>query len=208
MKQFPSIYRNPNAGEMYVFDKLDGSNLRFEGTRRKGKTWEWVKYGTRTRLFDETDPVFGKAIAIFHSSIAHSLAEMALEERWESATFFCEFHGPNSFAGWHDPTDKHRVTLIDISPHKKGILGPKEFIRLVDKFKVPDTATFLGRFKWNQEFIQAIYEGKVPGVTFEGVVGKNGESHKLQMWKTKSKAWIDKVKEKYSVEEAAKLLES
>lgn len=208
MKDYPSIFRNPNAGEMYVFDKLDGSNLRFEGVRRKGKTWEWVKQGTRTRLFDETDPVFGKAIAEFHSKHAFCFAEMALAERWESAIFFMEFHGPNSFAGWHNPEDTHRLTLIDIAPYKKGILGPKEFLRLVEQFKVPDSATFLGRYAWNQEFIQQVWEDKVPGVTFEGVVGKNGESHKLKMFKTKTEKWVKKVRALKSPEEAENLVAS
>lgn len=66
MKTYPSIPRSTGQSfqeyDAYVFDKLDGSNLRFEWSRKKG----WVKYGTRRRLFDTTDPVFGEAITLFH----------------------------------------------------------------------------------------------------------------------------------------------
>lgn len=59
MKQYPSI--NSSNGQSFkefvadVFDKLDGSNLRFEWSKKQG----WYKFGTRHRLFDNTDPVFG-----------------------------------------------------------------------------------------------------------------------------------------------------
>ena len=42
--------------------------------------------------------------------------------------------------------------------------------------------------------VQRVREGELEGVTFEGVVGKAGEGHKLIMAKAKTQAWIDAVR--------------
>lgn len=54
MKQYPSIngqisYEFP----VYVWDKLDGSNIRAEWSKKNG----FYKFGTRERLLDSTDKV-------------------------------------------------------------------------------------------------------------------------------------------------------
>jgi hypothetical protein len=77
MKAYPSIPRStgmtfqeiPNA---YVFDKLDGSQIRVEWSRKRG----WYKFGTRTRLFDQTDGQFGRAIPIFQRTLADQVAKI------------------------------------------------------------------------------------------------------------------------------------
>jgi len=203
MKTYPSISRNFVEFEAYVFDKLDGSNTRFEWTKKKG----WYKFGTRHRLFDETDPVFGTAIPLFHNTWAQALADIAKKERYEEMTVFLEFWGPNSFAGNHNPADQKTLTLFDVAPYKQGLLGPKDFLKL---FGHLDIAKFLGRHHWTRGFVDRIYDG-ASGLEhgFEGVIGKSKEGrHDLIMRKAKSKQWIDKVKSQYSAEEAEKLINS
>lgn len=75
---------------MIAFDKLDGSNLRFEWSRKRG----WYKFGTRNRMFDETDKDFGSAIEIFLETFGESLDRIArLEYNGAPLVAFCEFFG-------------------------------------------------------------------------------------------------------------------
>ncbi len=206
MKEYPSIPASTGNSfvefDAYVFDKVDGSNLRFEWGRKQG----WYKFGTRHRLFDQTDPVFGSAISLFNTKLSAPLTEIAKKERWDQLIVFAEFWGPKSFAGNHEAGDDMHLTLFDANPHKKGILGPKEFLKLfADKV---ETAPFLGQYKWTRGFVERVWRGEIEGITLEGVVGKGGEGHKLRMAKTKTKTWIDKVKARYAPAEAEKIINS
>jgi hypothetical protein len=202
MKSYPSIPRDFSEFEAYVFDKLDGSNLRFEWSRKGG----WNKFGTRNRLFDETDDIFGPALPLFYQTLAKELHDIFKSERYERAVVFCEYWGENSFAGLHEPGDVKNLTLFDVAPHKQGILGPKEFLKLYGHLNVP---RFIGRLNWTRGFVERVWNGDVEGVTFEGVIGKSKHSHHdLIMCKAKTKAWIDKVKSRYSAVEAQMLINS
>jgi hypothetical protein len=217
MKEYPSVPQSigtafrelPNA---YVFDKLDGSNLRFEWSKKKG----WHKFGTRTRLFDQTDWQFGRAIPLFQKTLAEPLAKIFAKERWDQCIVFAESWGPSSFAGIHhapvtnaplDPDEALRLDLIDVAPYKQGILGPAEFVKL---FSDLPSAKLLGRFNWTRGFVERVWNGEIEGVTCEGVVGKtgHGKTHDLVMAKAKTKVWIDKVKARYAPEEAEKIVRS
>lgn len=217
MKAYPAIAQSigtafremPNA---YVFDKLDGSNLRFEWSRQQG----FHKFGTRTRRFDETDWQFGRAIPLFQRTLAEDLTKIFARERWDRCVVFAEHWGPSSFAGCHhelvtnkplDPDDQMRLDLIDVAPYKQGILGPAEFVRL---FSDVPCAKLLGRFNWTRGFVERVWQGEIEGVTFEGVVGTigHGKTHDLVMAKAKTKVWIDKVKARYTPDEAARIAES
>lgn len=105
MKSYPSILNctgsNFREFDSYMFDKIDGSNLRFEWARKTG----WSKFGTRHRLFDETDKDFGAAIPLFLNSLSEPLEKIIKDNRWEKVIVFCEFWGKNSFAGKHNPQD-------------------------------------------------------------------------------------------------------
>lgn len=217
MKSYPSIPRGsgmtfqeiPNA---YVFDKLDGSNLRFEWSRKRK---QWTKFGTRTRLFDASDWQFGRAIKIFMDTLSGSVAKVATDQRWESVIVFTEHWGPSSFAGCHhdpqnqplDPDDQMHVDLIDVAPYKQGMLGPAEYLKLFEGLPM---ARCLGRLNWTRGFVERVWNGDVEGVTFEGVVGKagHGKTHDIVMAKAKTRAWVDKVKARYTADEAEKLINS
>lgn len=204
MKTYPSIlnanYSKTLDFDAYVFDKLDGSNLRFEWDKKKG----WDKFGTRTRLFDQSDLVFGEAIPLFFEHFSLQLETVFKEHRYEKATAFFEFHGQNSFAGMHVPEDPKKITLIDVAPHKKGVLGPKEFLELFGHLEI---ARFLGIHRWDQDFVTLVREEKLQGVTFEGVVGKAGSGHNLTMVKAKTQSWLDAVRLKCG-DDADKIIRS
>ena len=68
MKQYPEISgsnKAPIGAQCLAFVKYDGSNLRWEWSPKKG----WYKFGTRTRLFDHTDEIFGEAIPLFQDTL-------------------------------------------------------------------------------------------------------------------------------------------
>lgn len=205
MKLYPAIPRSTGQHfrqfEAYVFDKLDGSNLRIEWTRKRG----WFKFGTRKRLFDETDDVFGEAIPLFQAQLAEGLEKVARKERWDRVTVFVEFWGDGSFAGEHVEGEPKHLTLFDVNPHKKGILGPKVFLDLFGHLQV---ARFLGRFNWTRGFVERVRLNQVEGITLEGVVGKAGDGHHRIAAKAKTQSWIDRVLERYGSENAQKILAS
>ena len=208
MKQYPEIQNSTGKDfrefDAYVFDKIDGSNLRFEWSRKRG----WYKFGTRHRLFDQTDETFGCAIELFHTQLSENIKivmDSFGKNKIGNVIVFCEFFGKNSFAGKHDPTDKKYLYLFDVAIDKKGLLGPKMFLKLFSDCQTPK---FLGKRKWNKQFITDVRGNKISGVTFEGVVGKSGEGHNLIMSKAKTQVWIDKVKSLYATNIADKIINS
>ncbi len=202
MFSYPSIpgsYGQAFTGfDAYVFDKLDGRNVRFYYTKKRG----WHKQGTRERLFDLTDKDFGPSIKIFNSDLAEPLAKILHDKRLDKVTAFCEYWGENSLAGALVPGDSMHLSLIDIAVEEE-LLGPREYVKtFVDK--VP-TARYVGRYHWTRGFCKDVYEGKLEDVSLEGVVGK---SVKGDMAKAKTKQWLDLIKSRYAPAEAEKIINS
>lgn len=112
-------------------------------------------------------------------------------ERW---SLFFEFYGKNSFAGQHLDTEEQTLTLIDVAPFNKGILEPLDFIREFGHFDIPPVL-FIGQV--TEEFIDSVKDSSLKDMFFEGVVCKGANDKKTKMpimFKIKSKAWLDKVK--------------
>lgn len=109
----------------------------------------------------------------------------------EEALAFCEFEGPNSFAGIHDPEDTQDVILFDVNVHKKGILDPKTFLKLFGHLHTPE---LVYEGKLNDPFIQAVRENKLDIKLNEGVVCKGGSGHDLWMAKIKTWEYLEKLK--------------
>ncbi len=194
MKSYPSIpkYKEagmPNPSNCTVFEKLDGSNLRFEWRNK------WLeKYGTRTQLFDESHPIFAPAIAIFYNQWAKDIAKILKKEQIQRAVVFLEYYGPSSFAGWHNEQDilknKMSLTLFDIYVYKQGLIPPRKFVKLFGHLEIPEII-YEGNF--NQELIEAVENGEYN--VFEGVVAKGGNNSKnLWMIKIKTKKYLKKLK--------------
>ena len=191
MEIYPTIGTYLNNDYILAFDKLDGSNIRAEWTRKNG----FNKFGTRRRLLDETEPILGEAIALFQEKYADSLNKIFRKQQMTKATAFFEFHGPNSFAGHHED-EEHTVTLFDIHNYKQGLLTGSEFLKLVGN-RV-DTVPVIWEGKVNSEFVKQVRESTLDGMTFEGVVckGKRDNRSRPNNFELKSEAWLHRLKAK------------
>lgn len=190
MKQYPSILPSDKApiGEQCIaFVKYDGSNLRWEWSAKKG----WYKFGTRTRLFDHTDEIFGSAIPLFQDILAPEITKRIkdIERGIQNAIVFTEFLGPNSFTGIHNPNDSKELRLFDVNLYKRGIMKPRDFVKNFGD--LPFAAQVIYEGKLSQNFINDVRNGVYPVV--EGVVAK-GDNF---MVKIKTKEYLDKLKNVY-----------
>ncbi len=189
MKSYPSISRQHVNQPIYAFDKLDGSNIRAEWSRKKG----FYKFGTRNRLLDTNDPVFGNVPNLVLDKYGDSLSKVFKEQRWDRAMAFFEFRGPNSFAMFHDSEDEKTVTLIDMNVHKKGLLEPHVYL---DLFGHLDHAPLLYEGPADEQFLESVHSGTLLGMSFEGVVCKGPyiSPGMPLMFKVKNNAWIAKLR--------------
>jgi len=190
VKTYPSIsYATESHLPIVAFDKLDGSNIRAEWTSKKG----WHKFGTRNRLVDHTDPLFGRAPKLVTEKYGEQLGKALKDAGYDKAMCFFEFWGPSSFAGMHNLEEQQTVTLFDIAPFNQGILEPERFLKVAGHL---DHAQILYQGPCTEDFIQQVRDGTLPGMTFEGVVckAKNDKKTKMPvMFKQKSRAWLDKL---------------
>lgn len=194
MKEYPSIPGSAKApkDQCIAFYKYDGSNLRFEWQRKKG----WCKFGTRHRLFDQTDEVFGEAISLFNETVAPKVDPILRKEYRDAQeiTAYCEFFGKESFAGQHKPNDPKQLKLFDVNILKRGLVLPREFVKLFGKLDIAAEVVYEGNL--NEQFIKDVKEGKYN--VWEGVVCKGGTKHDLWMCKIKTNAYLQKLKEVYA----------
>lgn len=187
MKSYPSI---PNtvvtSYPIYAFDKIDGSNIRAEWTPKHG----FNKFGTRKRLLGPDEKPFGEAIKLIQDNFSEELEKVFRKQRWQKVIAFFEFWGDNSFAGNHED-EPHRVTLIDVNPYKKGILPPKDFVKLFDKV---DCARLIYHGKANSDFVYNVKHGLFGDMSPEGVVCKALVKKEIKMFKIKTYAWLNRLK--------------
>jgi hypothetical protein len=195
MKTYPSIpYYADHLGKPCIaFAKYDGSNLRFEWSKKKG----WHKFGTRRHLFDRKDSVYGSAVDLFEANIAEHVERVLRDHKdyrgVDEATVFAEFFGPNSFAGDHVPEEPKELILFDVNPLKKGFVSPRDFVRHFGHIQY--TAEVLYEGDLDDFFVQSVIHGDIP--VQEGVVAKGGQGHQLWMAKIKTAAWVQRVKDKF-----------
>lgn len=198
MKSYPSIeYATECRLPIVAFDKLDGSNVRAEWSMKRG----FHKFGTRHRLVDASDPAFGKVPGLVVNKYGQQLGQALARAGHDRAVCFFEFWGPSSFAGTHDMSETHDVTLFDVAPLNKGILPPDDFLALVGHL---DHAREVYRGPVTPEFIEQVRDGSLPGMTFEGVVCKSANDRRTKMpvmFKQKSRAWLDRLKERCAGDE-------
>lgn len=193
MKQYPSIPKQHRNGAhvYYVFDKLDGSNIRAEWSPKSGL----YKFGTRTRLLGTDQGIISTAkdMILAHQDKIHaSLKKMQAE----SATLFFEFYGANSFAGTHVDDEHHEIAFLDLHIYKKGILAPKEYLAFAEEAGLTTPKVLHVGFV-NPHLANEVVEGTLAGMTFEGVVCKGPFVRKLghpDWYKIKNKHWLEKLK--------------
>lgn len=207
MKQYPSIPSSNGTSfreypHMHIFEKLDGSNLRFEWNGKGG----WSKFGSRTQLICPETPIYGPAIPLFLKEIGPFI-----RKKWPKAktlTAFCEWLGPNSFAGVHtDPIEDMQLFLIDLTEDKKGFIPAGGFVSaFVGQIPTPD---YYGQHNWTRGFVQRIHDQDFAPMAkdIEGVVGKCKTSPTVtHMAKAKTNWWKEKIKSLYTEKEAEAML--
>jgi hypothetical protein len=186
MKQYPTIPGGVHRGvPVYVFDKLDGSNVRAEWSRKAG----WYKFGRRHGLLDDTNPILAReARDLMLNSYSDDLAAIFRKQRWDRVIAFFEFWGESSFAGNHEE-EPHQVTLIDVSVHRKGILEPRTFLKLFDGLSAGLPA-LLHHGNFTADLQGQVEDGTLEGMTYEGIVakGKCTRPGRPLMFKRKSRA--------------------
>ncbi len=194
MKSYPSINGEFLKGvPVYVFDKLDGNNIRAEWSRKHKR---FIKFGSRNVLIAEDDPILGRSIPLLIEKYEKSLTDLYRKEQFEEVVCFFEYYGKNSFAGQHDLNDEQTVTLFDINVYKHGMMPPNEFTKLHINVETPHIL-HVGNF--TKQIEEQVKNGSLDGMTFEGCVCKTikpiKNGYPCSMWKVKNIAWIQKVKE-------------
>lgn len=170
MLQYPSIMswkKAPIGKPCVAFYKYDGSNLRWEWTPKKG----WIKFGTRTQLFDQNTPLYNQAIELFVDTIGDVVSETVCwshGRKVERIIAFTEFFGPSSFAGSHDFNEQKELKLFDVSVYKQGFIPPKQFVKLFSQHDFCAKVIYEGNM--NHEFINDVRTGKYD--VYEGVICK------------------------------------
>lgn len=189
MKHYPSISKEIRHDlYIYAFNKIDGSNIRAEWNNKRG----FYKFGTRNQLTDEKTMPFGRSIPLLRKKYEADLAKVFKERGWKDAICFFEYWGASSFAGNHDFEKPMDITLIDVNPYKKGILVASDFIKLFGHLDIPRVC-YEGYV--STELFDQVKQSTLPGMTLEGVVCKGDEDGRPVMFKIKSKAWLDKLRE-------------
>jgi hypothetical protein len=209
MKEYPTIEKVILDGNnFFVFDKLDGSNVRCEFSLNKKKKRGFSKFGSRTKLFDENTNDLGKYSIPLIKNLEEAIIEILVDNKklfpTESGTCFFEFFGPSSFGGNHDWNEPHKVVLIDVWADKKGMLDPKDFISLFDNNAMVSIPKVLHYGSITQDLINLVKTSNLEGMSFEGVIGKAKKpqsQHYPPMLKIKSQAWLDKLRSECLTEE-------
>lgn len=195
MKSYPSIlhWNEKRFGEyIYAFDKLDGSNIRFEWSKKRG----WYKFGSRKTMIDENHEQLGEAVTIFKNKYADALEEVFKLPRFRNArsmVVFAEYVGLNSFAGFHDPDDEMDLILFDVSQFQKGIISPKDFIDYFGHLHIPEVVY---KGEYNKEFVDNVINNVynlTEGVIVKGVRKTKGNDI-TYMFKVKAKSWLERLK--------------
>lgn len=186
---YPEIY-------VYAFDKLDGSNIRFEWSRKRG----FYKFGTKNILIDKNTDFFGKSIDIFLGKYSNDLDKIFNSKKYKNEKgFVCfgEFLGENSEYGQHDLNDKFDVVLFDIFIKGKGFIEPEDFINDFGHLHIPKVV-YEGIL--DENFINDVKKNKFnlrEGVIAKGVLKSKKNEKKLYYCKIKTDSWLLKLKEKY-----------
>lgn len=187
MEQYPSIdgsSKAPLGKSCIAFYKYDGSNLRWEWNPKKG----WFKFGTRTQLFDKSEPIYGEAIPLFMSTMADTIVDRVrkVERECQRITAFTEFFGPSSFSGAHEPDEPKELRLFDVYLFKRGLMPPRQFVKVFGD--LPYSAQVVYEGTLNKQFIEDVRASRYP--VNEGVVAKGDDF----MVKIKTAAYLEKLK--------------
>lgn len=198
---YPKIPENSDKfhGKCYAFEKYDGTNLHWKWNVQDG----WHLFGTRRTQFSlDRKGISGfnfnhmelrNATDIFNEKLRDRLSmffcrHVAFKDC--EITLFTEFHGPNSFAGGHEVTDEHELTIIDVM--RNGILWePEMFHQYFQKF---GSARLVYHGKYSGQFAEDVRKGKYN--VNEGVVVKGVVDGEVFMTKVKTKEYLKRLEKR------------
>ena len=194
MIAYPSInyYGDFWGLPIYAFDKLDGSNIRFEYSQKRG----FYKFGTRNSLIDRNTEQFGVSIDIFLEKYADGMEKIFKSKEYRNTqSFVCfgEFLGLNSQFGQHSPDDVKDVVLFDVMPYKSDFMKPKEFVNNFGHLGIPEIV-YQGNL--NMELVHDIKTNKYnlrEGVIAKGMVGTK-KAERVYQCKIKTNEWFDRLR--------------
>jgi hypothetical protein len=197
MKQYDSIdYFGDHWGlPVIAFDKLDGSNLRFEYSHKRG----FYKFGTRKQMIDETSE-FGFAIDLFLKKYSEPLTRIFKSKEYRNVlSFVCyaELVGTKSAFGQHNfGNDKFDIVLFDVDQYKKGFVPPKEFVKNFSEVGIP-RIVYEGNL--NKEFIERVKQNEfdlTEGVICKGQTLTRKGRPELYYCKIKTNDWFERLRMK------------
>tara|TARA_R110000772_G_scaffold2410_1_gene8375 strand:- start:72254 stop:72919 length:666 start_codon:yes stop_codon:yes gene_type:complete len=204
MKKYPSIeYWNKGifGSHCYAFDKLDGSNIRVEWDKKLSKkstsTYGFGKFGTRNQMINHVNNNFGDSVDLFMNKYSVELDEIfrtdKLYRNSKVITVFLEYFGKNSFAGFHEKTDKKDIVLFDVMRFQKGFVSPSKFINDFGHLGIPSV---VWEGEYTEELVEKVRNNDMPKHLIEGVVCKGSHEQKIWMAKVKTNAWLSQIKDK------------
>ena len=197
MKQYDSIdyYGDYWGLPIIAFDKLDGSNLRFEYSHKRG----FYKFGTRKQMIDERSE-FGFAINLFKEKYEESLSRIFRSKEYRNIlSFVCyaELVGTKSAFGQHEfGNDTFDVVLFDVDRYKNGFVPPKEFVRNFGEAGIPKVI-YEGNL--NKELVARVKANEFnlsEGVICKGVAVTKKGRPELYYCKIKTDDWFQRLRNK------------
>jgi len=195
MKHYPEIdYFGDYWGlPIIAFEKIDGSNLRFEYSQKRG----FYKSGTRNMMIDQYTLPFGFGVPMFLSKYAEPLTEIFKSKTYRnvlSFVCFAELYGTKSEFGQHAFfDDDFDIALFDISEYKKGLMPPRQFVKDFQEVGIP-RIVYEGNL--NKEFVQRVRKnefGLKEGVVCKGLI-PNRKGDNLYYCKIKTDEWFERLR--------------
>ena len=196
MKIYPTI---PYYGDywnlpIYAFDKCDGSNVKFEYSKKRG----FYKFGTKNMMIDKTHSEYGFVIDLFLNKYSDGLDKVFRTKTYrDTLSFVCfaELKGKNSSFGQHRFFDDvFDITLFDVLPYNKDFIPPGHFIDDFGHLGIPKLI-YTGNL--NREFVNRVKDNEFDleeGVVCKGVIKKD---KRLYYCKIKTNKWLDELKSHY-----------
>lgn len=190
MISYPTIqfWNKGHFGQkVWAFDKLDGSQIRIEWSRKRG----FYKFGSKHVLIDETH-VLGEAPNLFREKYTDSLEKIFRTHKdfrnADKMTVFAEFVGKGAGVGVNQP-DTNDITIFDVAHPKYGIIIPKLFLEYFSHIDIPKVL-YIGNY--TKQFADEVFNGYydvVEGVICKGTHRQYG-SEQVWMVKAKTQKWL------------------
>ncbi len=182
--------------KVWVFDKLDGSNLSWEWNAKRG----WFRQTTRQRLFDASDYQFGFTLKLFEELLKKSDQFYTYQKAHspKSMVVVTELFGPESFAGSHGDPKGLSLFVLDLIVDGRFLL-PKELTSQKPKGMPLPKIISTGDTQWNQILVDEVRENRynnnegvvVKSATRAGVFAKIKTTDYLQRIKSGTQNWQD-----------------